>query len=690
MQRSGLRSRLAFVVLVATLLLSHSTKWHAAENPDFLYEFEIKKDWLTMPDGVRLSVTYFKPFPKSPGERFPALLELLPYRKDDLFYIRDYPLHSYFARRGFVSAKVDVRGTGSSEGSVPPREYSEAELSDAVEIIAQLAAAPGSTGKVGMWGISWGGFNALQVAMRRPPALKAIIALHASDDLYHDDIHFIDGIFHVDEYEMGIDHTLAFPRSPRYPLDAAYFQERFGAYPWFLTYLKQQLDAPFWRRESLRWQYEKINIPVYAIGGLLDGYRSTVPRLLENLRVPVRAEMGPWNHAWPDTGVPGPNYEWRREAVRWWEHWLKGRDTGILEEPRFVVFVREGHPPDANLKTTPGHWRYEDWPLQRTRWTPYFPGKLHRLAAEPGEPAVESLRAAPGAGFEAGLWWGEPTGDLRPLAGTSFFYDTEPLDSPLEIIGFPRVRLRVAADAPLAHWIVRLEDVLPDGRVSLVTGGALNGAQRRSRLQPEALEPGQVEVVELELHFTTWTFQPGHRLRLAVSNAQFPMFWPAPYPATTQLFVGDADTRLLLPLIPPVERRTPPLLPPEPREQRPDARHPSEGGWPLETRSERDLVAGTTTMKWSGEAHYDLPGSRMRETQQLLYRTRDDDPADSLFEGEAETSAELPDRRIVLRSRAIIRSDRENFYVRFTRRIFENDELVRERTWEETVPRNFQ
>jgi len=334
-------------------------------TPDTLYEFEIVRDWLQMPDGVRLSVSYFKPVPRSPQERFPALLELLPYRKDDSFYLRDYPLHSYFARHGYVSAKVDIRGTGSSEGRTPPREYSEEELQDGVEIIAQLAQAPWSNGAVGMWGISWGGFNALQVAMRRPPALKAILVLHASDDLYHDDVHFLDGIFHIDEYEMAIDHNLALPRSPDYPLDAAYFEERFHHYPWLLTYLKHQQDGPFWRRHSLRWQYPSVEIPVYAIGGLLDGYRDTVLRLLENLQGPVKGVLGPWDHSFPDNGWPGPNYEWRHEAVRWWDTWLKGRDTGILDEPPLAVFVRSGHAPNANLSSTPGQWRYEDWPIAR-------------------------------------------------------------------------------------------------------------------------------------------------------------------------------------------------------------------------------------------------------------------------------------------------------------------------------------
>lgn len=138
-----------------------------------------------MKDGVRLSATFFKPVPRSPSEKFPVLFEFLPYRKEDTFYLRDYPLYTYFARHGFIMAKVDIRGTGSSEGPVPPREYSEQELDDAVEIIDQLSRMPGTNGRVGMWGISWGGFNAIQVAMRQPPALKTILALDASDDLAH-------------------------------------------------------------------------------------------------------------------------------------------------------------------------------------------------------------------------------------------------------------------------------------------------------------------------------------------------------------------------------------------------------------------------------------------------------------------------------------------------------------------------
>ena len=561
-----------------------------------IYEFEVSRDWLLMKDGVRLSVTYFKPAAKHEGEKFPVLFEFLPYRKDDLFYMRDYPLYSYFARRGYAIAKIDIRGTGSSEGKVPGREYSEEELEDAVEIIDQLSRAAWSNGNVGMWGISWSGFNAIQVAMRRPPALKAILAVDATDDLFHDDVHYIDGAFHVDEYELSIDNDLGLPRSPDYALDNAYFEERFNAYPWFLTYLKQQKDGDFWRKNSLRWNYEAVQIPVYLIGGLLDGYRDSIPRMLENMKVPIKAEIGPWNHAWPDNGEPGPNYEWRHELVRWWDYWLKGRDTGIMDEPRFAVFVREGHPPDSKLKMTPGNWRYEDWPIRRMVWTNYYPAQNHNLQKIKGEDGADSLRYVPSSGVAAGYWWGELTPDMREDDASSLVYDSEPLTEKIEIIGFPRVRLKASADAKLAHWIARLEDVWPDGRVSLVTGAVLNGSQHRSRLSPGYLVPAKVYEIAFPLHFTTWTFKPGHRIRLAVSNGQFPMIWPTPYAMITKLYLGSEATRFELPVVPFEARPVPSFLPPQPREERPDAHTLESRGWPHHSIKKPNIGAQDTSL----------------------------------------------------------------------------------------------
>jgi predicted acyl esterase len=677
-----------FVFFFRAIFPAVSGGWEEPSLP--VYEFENIRDWLTMEDGVRLSATLFKPVAKQEGEKFPVLFEFLPYRKDDSFYLRDYPLYSYFARRGYVAVKVDVRGTGSSEGMVPSREYSEIELKDAVECIRQLARAPWSNGNVGMWGISWGGFNAIQVAMRRPPGLRAILAMDATDDLYHDDVHYIDGAFHVDQYELSIDTDLGLPRWPDYALDEDYFENRFNAYPWFLTYLKHQKDGDFWRRNSLRWDYSAIQVPTYLIGGLLDGYRDSIPRMLENMAVPLKAVIGPWCHDWPDNGVPGPNYEWRHEIIRWWDYWLKGKETGIMEDPQFAVFVRDSHLPDARLKITPGHWRYEDWPIQRTEWMKFYPGKNHLLLKSQGEPEIDRLKYIPSSGIAALYWWGDPTGDMRLEDAESLVYDSEVLSESLEIIGFPQVRLKVSAEAKLAHWVVRLEDVHPDGSVSLVAGGLLNGAQRNSRLNPEYLTPGEVYELEFPLHFTTWTFQPGHRIRLAVSNALFPMIWPTPYPMTTQLFLEDDATSLELPVIPFVQRRIPNFPPPEPREDRPDARSLESRGWPYKHTVTRDLNQSTSTVTLEAERRWEIQGRTYTSIEKIAYQTNDREPARSNFFGEGEHIIRIGDRILELKFLVSIVSDAEDFDVKIIRQIFEGEKLVRERRWEASLPREFQ
>ena len=656
------------------------------------HEFEIVRGFLAMQDGVRLAATYFRPMPKHPDETFPVLFEFLPYRKDDSFYQRDHPLYSYFARRGYVVARVDLRGTGSSEGRVPSREYSEQELDDAVDVVAQLAAQPGSSGKVGMWGISWSGFNALQVAMREPPALKAILAAHASDNLFRDSVDYVDGCFHVDAYHLQVHHENGLPRSPDYATDAAYFEDRFDVRPWFFDYLAHQSDGPFWRANAPLYRPEAIRVPVFLIGSLLDGYRDAVPRFLEGLKVPVKAVMGPWNHSWPDDGVPGPNFEWRREAVRFWDKWLKDRETGIMEEPGFAVFVRSGHGPDAALTTTPGAWRHEDWPIRRTRTLELFPTRTRSLRPEPSRAAEEALKYVPGFGLAAGGWWGETTGDMRPDDAGSLVFDSPALQESVEIIGFPQVRLRAAVDAPLAHFVVRLEDVQPDGTVSLVTGAALNGAQRKDPQAPEPLPLGEPVDLDLDLHFTTWTFAPRHRIRLAVSNAQFPMIWPTPSPMTLRLLLGPEATRLRLPLIPAEARSAPSFAPPEPQESRPDARTLSCDSWPDGVREVRkDLIRGTTVYEWRGQCVYEIASRHFENRERNTYETRDDQPAESSFDGEEVTRIRLEGGRVLrLESRLSVRSDATDFHAAFTRRLFENDALLREKTWAEKVPRQFQ
>jgi predicted acyl esterase len=670
------------VPLLASLLLF-------AAPGDSLYGYRTERGFLTMPDGAHLAVTWWRPVARHPGERFPALLELLPYRKDDSFYARDFPLYDYFVRRGFLMAKVDIRGTGGSDGAVPAREYSEAELDDAERIIAALARDPMSNGQVGMWGISWGGFNAIQVAMRQPPALKAILALHASDDLFHDDVHYIDGALHLDPYILQVDHENGLPRTPGYVLDSAYFRDRFNAYPWVLTYLKQTVDGPFWRRNGLRFHPGSLRVPTYFIGGLLDGYRDTPIRALGYLGGTVKVEIGPWVHDWPDNGTPGPNYEWRARAVEWWNHWLRGAPSALVAEPRLLVFQREGHPPDRNLVNTPGRWRFEDWPVGGATTDTLHLAPERRLAftreaASSGGQAELVYHA--GYGVIAGDWWGEPTGDMRRDDAGSLVFDSPVLDTALVLLGMPSVRIRAAVSAPLANWTARLEDVAPDGEVSLVAGGVLNATQTRSAVEPARLTPDSSYTLGWELHFSTWTWRPGHRIRLALANAQFPMIWPTPY--SMRSVVGLAESFVVLPLVPAASAYPPPVLPPsEPRRYRADVRdHPAP---PPVERTSYEPRTGQTTFVWSTSGAWSIGSVRYDYSEREEYGTSDAAPARSSFLGVEWHRIRPPGRDLRLETTIDIRSDSTKIHVTVTRRLLSRGRLVRVRQWRESIPRDF-
>jgi putative CocE/NonD family hydrolase len=639
--------------------------------------------WIPMADGVRLAATLYMP-PQLEGA-LPVVLEYLPYRKDDGMLERDLGLYPYLVSRGYVGARVDIRGTGHSEGRLPDGEYTEREQLDGIEVIEWLAGQPWCNGRVGMWGISWGGFNSIQIAMRRPPALGAIIAVDASDDLFHDDIHYIDGIMHGDEYELGIDVWNAMTRAPDFPTDETTLADRFDTEPWLLSWLRHQRQGPYWRRASLRPDYGRLQAPALLVAGWLDGYRDSVPRMLTHVPAPTRAIVGPWNHSWPHSATPGPEIEWRAEAVRWWDHWLKGRDTGMLEEPRLAVFVRDSHRPGPKLQTIPGRWRSEDWPIERTDPRRYHLQADGSLGMDAGGEAVHRLPYLPSAGAEAGSWWGELTVDQRPLDETCLVYESEPLEEAIEILGIPVAAVDASFDAPLAHIYVRLSDVGPDGSVSLVTGGGRNGAHRRSPERPELLSPGEIERFDVPLRFTSWTFPAGHRIRVAVSNHLWPMMWPTPYPMTMSLLAGRSH--IVLPVIPVADRPTPAWGRPEPA---PVAEGIGSRGeiLPVVWEVRRDGSRASAGFEGRSEAWF--PWGRETFLERLLFEVDDRRPDLASCRGDAENRVILPARELSWRADLAIRSDAETFHYRYRRTLEENGRKIREREWSEGIPRDHQ
>jgi putative CocE/NonD family hydrolase len=663
------------------------------------FDVVMEEAFIPMKDGVRLAADLWRPKGKGDGGPFPVLLEYLPYRKTESRG-ESYDFYSYFARRGYVVARVDMRGTGNSEGTLIPYEYSEVEQRDGDEVIAWLARQRWSNGNVGMFGISWGGFNAIHMAMRRAPALKAILAVDATDDLYQDDVHFMDGMLHLDSWEMMMDVANSMPGPPEYRIDEKYFAERFDQPPWMLTYKRQQRDGPFWDRTALKTRYDAIRIPTFLVGGWYDGYRDSVPRMLEHVKAPVKAIVGAWNHTYPDQPYPKPGFEWKREVLRWFDQWLKGKNTGIMDEPRLAVYVREWHPPGPYLDFAPGFWRYEEgWPIARIRERTLYPRPDGSLADEAPPPASAELRYVPTTGVEAGgpvMWWGDVAPDQRPTDAFSLVYETAPLEADVEILGMPKTLLRVSADAPHADWFARLNDVAPDGRVTLVTGAGQNGAHRKSARDPKAIAPGQPFPLEIELHFTSWVFPKGHRIRLSVSNAQWPMIWPTPFPMTTTLLMGAGASRLVLPVAPPADRRRPDYLAlseADSSDRLPGFESLEPGtpsGYGEISSVERHPRTGEAKAVATSSSATRFPWGEERKEESITYVGDDDTPDRAQVRGEYSTEVKLPDRTLRWESEVVFRSDRTNFYYTGTRRLLKDGTLVREKTWEDTIPRDFQ
>ena len=681
--------------LAALLLLLPPFAAIAATEKPATYGMEIRPGWIAMPDGIRLSADLYHPTGGAAREKFPVLLEYLPYRKHEA-RSRDYGLYSYFVQRGYVVVAVDIRGTGNSEGRLIPYEYSEIEQEDGEKVIDWLAKQPWSNGKVGMFGISWGGFNSIQMAARNPPALKAIVAVDATEDLFQDDVHYMDGIMHLDSWEMSMDLDNARPGAPDYVIDDDNFRNRFDTEPWMLTYKVQQRDGPFWDRASVRDRYDDIHIPTFHIGGWYDGYRDSIPRMLANVKnAPVKAIVGAWNHTWPNEPYPNPGIEWRHEAVRWFDHWLKGIDTGILDEPRFAVYVRNWHPPGPYLEFAPGHWRYEDgWPIRRIRDRILYPQPNHTLGAEAPAATTHQLRYMPSIGVEAGgpvMWWGDVAHDQRGTDAFSLVYDSDPLTEDLEILGLPHATLTVAANATRANWFARLSDIAPDGTVTQVAGAAMNGTHRDSAREPKALVPGEPFTLDIEMHFTSWVFPKGHRIRLAVNNAQWPMLWPTPEPMTTELRLGTS--RLSLPVVPFEQRPVPDFLPPAKDPEYPGYETLASGttsGYGEISSVDRNPQTGVAVAKATNEGGTRYPWGTERTFETIRYEVKDDAPGDAQVLGTHRMEVELPGRKLVWDAELSFRSDRQNFLYSYRRRLTENGKLLREKTWTQTIPRDHQ
>lgn len=519
----------------------------------------LENTWITMPDGCRLAATLWLP-EGAEKEPVPAILEYLPYRKDDSRAVRDSSYHPYFAGNGYACLRVDMRGTGASDGILYD-EYLEQEQDDALEVISWIASQPWCSGEVGWIGISWGGFNGLQVAARRPAALKAVISVASTDDRYADDVHYIGGCVLASDmlsWASRMFQLNALPPDPELVGDRwreMWFHRLENTPPYIQAWLSHQTRDAFWKHGSVCEDYSAIEAPVYAIGGWGDAYTNAVPRLLEGLPGPKKGLIGPWVHEYPHRAVPGPQIGFLQECLRWWDHWLKGQDNGIMDEPLFRFWIQDAVPPAPYYAERPGSWgAEEEWPSPRIKQAAYYLGQQGLERAVPKETTLP-VRGSQFHGVQAGIWcpYGDPIDfppDQRREDGLCLTFDSPPAETPQDILGNPSVTLRVAADQPVALAAVRLCDISPEGSSLQVSKGVLNLTHRESHENPEPLEPGTFYRVRIQLDAAGHRLPPGHRWRLAVSPTYWPIAWPSPEAAILRIKTGG-ESFLELPVRPP-------------------------------------------------------------------------------------------------------------------------------------------
>ncbi|CUJ85454.1 Cocaine esterase [Ruegeria denitrificans] len=498
---------------------------------------------IELPDGCRLSARVWRPT-DAVENPVPAILEFLPYRKRDGTSVRDELTHPWFAERGYACIRVDMRGNGDSEG-VMEDEYTQQELDDAVATIQWLAEQPWCTGKVGMMGISWGGFNALQVAALQPEPLKAIITLCSTADRYADDIHYKGGCLLNENLGWGATMWSYSSRPPDPDLRPNWRElwlERLENESFLpLVWLRHQRRDEYWRHGSVCEDFSAIRAATLAVSGWGDAYKNTVPLLVEQLEAPVKGIVGPWVHKYPHFAVPEPRIGFLQEALRWWDHWLKGLDTGVDSDPDYRAYLMDGVRPQRWYSERPGRWITES--DGATSHLPRMTLGLSNAGLGQDGPLDQRVRSPQTCGMEGGeycaIWLGpDMPGDQRTDDALSACFDGAALAEDLDIVGAPRIRLRLSVDKPQAQIAVRLNHLHPDGASTRITYGVLNLSHRDSHAEPTPLVPGTSYEVALDLDHITYRVPKGHRLRVAISSAYWPLIWPSPDRAGLHLTEG--------------------------------------------------------------------------------------------------------------------------------------------------------
>ena len=653
----------------------------------------IDNEWITLPDGTRLAARLWLPVDAHTGP-VPAILEFLPYRKRDGTAPRDESTYPVFAAAGYAGVRVDLRGSGESEGVIDD-EYSPRELADACDVIAWIAAQPWCSGAVGMMGISWGGFNALQVAALKPPALKAVISLASTVDRFADDIHFKGGA-QLSANLSWAATMLAYQSRPPDPALVGprwrdLWIERLEGEPFMLEeWLCHQRRDAYWRHGSICEDFDGFPVPALVLAGWADGYRNTPLKAVEGLGTRAKAILGPWVHKYPHFAWPKPRMDFHAVALRFWDHWLKGIANGAEDDPQVTAYILEGPAPTIPRLQEPGRWvAVERWGEAPGRAL-HLTGERRLAEASDAARAEIVIASPPDSGVMGGEYFtlkpgGELPGDQRPDDGGSVTFETAPLAEPIELLGFPVFQATLRCDAPTALLAARLVDVHPDGVARRISLGVLNLAHRDGSAEPRPMPAGEGVRVILRLDACGYRIPAGHRLRLSLSSAYWPQVLPTPGAAAITLDLS-APAILTLPLLG-LHRD---ISVPEPANPDPLPRYIEHA--PMATRHAvtRDLTAGETRYS----IHEDTGASEHPETGLVTRQLRDEvwtlplaEPDHATGECRWTTEMRRGDWSVRTESVATLRCSADAFEIEAVVEAYEGEAQIHRKSWKRHIPR---
>ncbi|WP_039017236.1 CocE/NonD family hydrolase [Halocynthiibacter namhaensis] len=648
--------------------------------------------WVVLGDGRRLSARLWMP---EGVKSAPAILEYLPYRKRDGTAARDETTHSVFAKAGYACVRVDIAGTGDSEGSFDD-EYSEQELSDGEEIIAWISAQPWCNGSIGIIGISWGGFNGLQLAYRQPNALKAVVSVASTADRYADDIHYMGGCLLSDNANWA-SQMFAYLSRPADPELRPDWREDWIARMENLPDLAAEwLSHPtrdaFWKHGSICEDFSKVQLPVLAITGWADSYVNT-PSLLAKSLPNAKALVGPWEHRYAHISKLGAA-DFHSEVIGWFDRWMKNEQNGAEDLPAYRSFMQEHFNPTPQNKPREGRWiSEENWPSENVQMqTLFFGANGLTNSAQPGETHVQTpAHVGQTSGyFCAGMRVdNELPGDQSADDALSICFDTNALPDALELLGRPVLKISFRVDQPTAQLMARLCDVSPEGVSQRISYRPLNLTHHASHETPEFLLPGEIYDAEIELNELSHRLRPGHRLRLGLSTSYWPILWPAAQATTVTLVTENSSLSL------PVRRAT----------DTGDTAHPGAAdSFPtlqsevlrdtasrVEQSQEDDGTIVLETFDDYGKSRDPGHGLESGSHVSLRYAIHPDDPLSASYASQWNFTYGRGDWQVEIDTETSMTCDADNFYlhrkIRATEGALKSEVLVKE--WSQTMARGF-